>query len=173
MMERIGIFGETECGKTFLAKRISLAWWRTRKIPSLVLDPWLDFWGEQAWVTNSEENFLASVTNSNDCLIVVDDTSATVQRDKTFIPFFTAIRHRNHRLLVCGHDATDLLPIMRRNLNQLFLFVQTEASVALWQADQPSMLGLDLAASPGYLKQWEFIRCKKHEMAQGPLKLRP
>jgi hypothetical protein len=170
--ERIGIFGETECGKTFVAMRISAAFWKNRGTPSLVLDPWLDQWGQHAWVTSSQDQFVAAVAKREHCLVIVDDTSATIQRSKEFIPFFTAIRHHEHSLCVCGHDGSDLLPIMRRQINDLYLFTQTEKSVELWQADQPSMQRLELAATPGFLKQYEFIRCRKNQTAEGPLKLR-
>lgn len=158
MKQRIGIAGESECGKSTLAKAVSKQFWERFGTPTLVYDPWRDAWGRQAWVTTSEENFRAAVEKRKDCLVIIEDASMTIQRDKEFTPFFTAIRHQGHHLLVICHDATDLLRPMRRNLNQLYLFTQTEDAIELWKASQPSMLGMEQAVN---LKQYEFLKCVK------------
>lgn len=65
--------------------------------------------------------------------------------------------------MVMGHDATDLLRVMRQNLNELYLFVQTPAAVELWQDSQPSMKGLEASAD---LQKFEFIHCLKFSTAR-------
>jgi hypothetical protein len=168
MKRRIGIFGETECGKTTLAKSLARGFYDLWKIPSLVLDPWCDDpeeepWGRHAKATSNVVKFKKWVAKREGCLVIVDDTSATIQRDKEFIPFFTCIRHQHHHLMVMGHDGTDLLPVMRRSINELYLFQQTVDSVKQWRASQPSMLGIEVSATP--LEEYEFVFCRKRSTA--------
>jgi hypothetical protein len=158
MHRRIAIAGESECGKSTLAKSLSRELWKRFQIRSLVYDPWRDVWGGHAWVTKNFETFNEAVNKANHCLVIIEDASMTIQRDKSFAPFFTCIRHRNHDLMVLCHDATDLLPSMRRNINEIFLFNQTEDSVEQWKSSQPSMRGLEVSVG---LPQYCFVHSKK------------
>jgi GTPase SAR1 family protein len=157
-MKRIGVFGESECGKTVLVKSLCCEFWKKQKIPTLALDPRRSTWGTYAWTTTIEKDFRAAVWQRRGCVVVIEDSSETIQKDKSFTPFFTCIRHNKHNLIVIGHDATDLTRPMRRNLTELFLFNQTEDSVEMWQASQPSMKGLEKSVG---LKQYEFIHSIK------------
>jgi len=58
-----GIFGPTLCGKTTLAKKLSMHWFRAKQRRTLVLDPYLDRWGEHATVfhTNQQVEFWSKV----------------------------------------------------------------------------------------------------------------
>lgn len=156
-MKRIGIFGASECGKTTLAKQLSREYWRQEKRPTLALDPQKNNWGCHAWVTTDEEKFWPAVWKKRNCLVIVEEASTTIQRDRELIPLFTRIRHQGHNLLVIGHDGTDLLPTMRQNLNELFLFLQPPRAVEIWANDLPSIRGLEAA---GELKQFEFLHGK-------------
>lgn len=157
-MKRIGVFGESECGKTELVKRLCREFFRQQGLPTLALDPRKSPWGSHAWTTEKESDFKIAVQKKRGCVVVIEDSSETIQRDKEFTPFFTCIRHQEHHLIVIGHDGSDLLPPMRRNLNELFLFNQTEDSVELWERSQPSMLGLKKSIG---LKQYHFVHSIK------------
>ena len=164
-MKRIGIFGASECGKTTLAIHLSRAYWQENQLATLALDPWLSEhrWGPQAWVTKDESIFWDAVWKRRGDLVIVDEGSSTIARDRDLIPLFVKIRHQKHTLLVVGHDATDLLPTMRRNLNELFLFCQPPESIKLWNQSLPGMRGLDAAAE---LNQFEFVHCENFSTAQ-------
>lgn len=155
---RIGIAGESECGKSTLAKALSREIWRVKKIPSLIYDPRKYSWGNHAWVSGDESDWRAAVEKKRGCLVIIEDASETINRDREFSKFFTCIRHQLHWLMVLCHDATDLLRPMRRNLNELYLFNQTPDAVEMWKESQPSMRGLELSIG---LPQFTFIHSRK------------
>jgi hypothetical protein len=149
----IGIFGPKLSGKTTLAMSLSRKWWRLRKRRSLVLDPNLDNWGEQAWVSDNEEKFWDAVWKTRDCLVIVDEASETINRDKGLISVFTRLRHQGHVFIVIGHSGINLLPIMREQLDTLYLFRTSAKAAALWA---------ETFAQPGFrnavdLGQFEFL----------------
>lgn len=169
-VKRICIAGASECGKTTLAIELSRAYWRDKGIATLALDPWGHNWGKQAWTTSDEETFFGKwddkkkkfdesgvIWKRRGDLVIVDEGSSTIARDRELIPLFTKIRHQEHTLIVICHDATDLLPTMRRMLNELFLFLQTSKSVETWQQDLPGMKGLEQATTLG---RFEFVHCE-------------
>ena len=178
-MKRICIAGASECGKTTLAIELSRAYWRNHKMPSLVLDIWKaeNSWGKQAWVTADEKKFFGTEENQyadgaiwkrRGDLVIVDEASTVIARDRNLVPIFTRIRHCEHTLLVICHDATDLLPTMRRNLNELFLFCQPVKAIPLWQQDLPTMRGMEKATN---LDKYFFLHCKNFSEAT-PKKLK-
>jgi hypothetical protein len=134
-MESAGIMGPKLSGKSTLAMAISREYWRKHKMRSLVLDPNLDDWGKQAWVTNDEEKFWRSVWSTTYCLVIVDEAGETINRDKELISVFTRLRHLHHKLIVVGHSGVNLLPIMRQQLDTLYLFRQSRKSAAMWAED--------------------------------------
>jgi hypothetical protein len=154
----LGVFGEHHCGKTTLVKKLCAEIWRTRSQPTLALDPYSSLVALHVWSTSIEEDFKAAVWKKKNHLVVIEDASSTIQRDREFAPFFTCITHNFHDVIVVGHDATDLLPTMRRNFDELFLFNQTSDSVKHWTAAQPSMKGLELSVGLG---RFEFVHCIK------------
>ncbi len=174
--KRIGIAGESDCGKTTLAIHLSRAMWTTHRTPSLVLDLWahehnwqVSSTVKQAWVTKSEEKFRDAIIKKPGCLVIIDDGSVTINRDRDKLEFFTTIRHHAHHLICICHGPEDLLPGMRRNFNELFLFAQTVNSVKMWQESLPSMQGIARSTSvDGHcdLKDYEFLWCRKHKDAE-------
>ncbi len=156
-MIRAGIFGISLSGKTTLAKKISLAYALKGKMPSIVLDPFGEDWGEHAKVySDDEEKFWEHVWKTEKCLIVVDECSSTIRREKELIPVFTSLRHLNHKLLVIGHHGADLLPVMRDQLDTVYLFRQNEKSAKYWVekfADERVMQSISL-------NQYEYLFCR-------------
>jgi len=150
-----GIFGPKLSGKSTLAKHLSIAYWTKKKMRSLVLDPHGEVWGPQAWRTDNEQKFWNAVWKTRHCLVIVEEAAATIRRERELVPVFTRLRHNCHKLLVIGHDGTDLLPVMRRQFDTVFLFLQPDEAVKLWKQDLPSVKGLDAASGLG---QYEFLR---------------
>lgn len=127
-----GIFGPKLCGKTTLAKELSREYWHCQCLRTFALDPHLDAWGEQAWVTNNEEKFWPVVWDTKGALVIVDEAAATIGRDRDLMKVFTMLRHNRHKLIVIGHSGGDLLPGMRNNLDTLYLFRQPGSSLEYW-----------------------------------------
>jgi hypothetical protein len=142
-LKRFGIFGASESGKTTLAKKISAHFWAAEKRPSVVLDPVAQGnWGAHTKVFNSDEKFWRYIDLENalppgkspkNCLVIVDDSSVTINRDNELNGVFTVMRHKGHKLLVIGHSGQNLLPQMRQQLQRVFLFQQTIKSVEIWR----------------------------------------
>lgn len=160
-----GIFGPKLSGKTTLAVCLSKAYWSVHKIRSLVLDPHVEQWGTQAWVTNDEEKFWPNVWKSHHCLIIVEEAAATIRRERELIPVFTRMRHCQHKLLIIGHSGMDLLPVMRQQLDVIYLFRQPDQAAKVW-SDTFAQKGLMAATE---LNQYEFIRL---QMFGVPTKMR-
>jgi len=155
-MNSAGIFGPKLSGKTTLAKALSREYFLKCKLRTLVLDPNNDDWGKQSLVFTDEEKFWPVVWQSQNCLVIVDEAAATIRRDKDLIPVFTRLRHLHHKLIVIGHSGMDLLPVMRQQFDELFLFRQPESAAKVW-AETMTQKGL---LQSGELKQFEFLHTK-------------
>ncbi len=158
-MESAGIFGPKLSGKTTLAKELSRQYWLKQRRRSLVLDINLEEWGPHAWVTDDEEKFWCTVWkqpivgHAKPSLVIVEEATETINRDKTLTRVFTRLRHLHHKLLVIGHDGTNLLRIMREQIDTLYLFRSSPKAAEMW-ADSMTQEGfLDAAL----LNQYEFL----------------
>lgn len=153
-MQSGGIFGPKLSGKTTLAKHISRKYWQQYRIRSVVLDPNLEQWGAQAAVTADERKFWDEwVWKHNNLLVIVDESTETIARNKELIPVFTRLRHLHHKLLVIGHHGMNLLPIMREQLDTLYLFRQGKKAAQMWAED----FGQDELQLASQLNQYEVI----------------
>lgn len=157
-LKRIGVFGPTLSGKTTLSMKLSEQYWKKHQTRSLVLDPYAENWGEHAKVFTDEKEFWEAAWQTTDSLIVVEEASTTISRDRELIPVFTRMRHNRHSLMVIGHNGTDLLPAMRHSLTTLFLFKQPESAAKIW-SENFAETGLLKATE---LKQYEFIRYESY-----------
>lgn len=156
-----GIFGPKKSGKTTLARHLSKQYWTQKRFRSLVLDPNQDQWGEQAFVTTDEKLFWNNVWKTRDCLIIVDEAAETIKRNKELIPVFTRLRHLNHVFIVIGHSGVNLLPVMREQIDCIFLFRQAEPAAKLWAITMAEE-GL---LNAKHLQRHQFIR---HELYGKP-----
>lgn len=157
-----GIFGPKLSGKTTLAKHIVASYWRNYRIRALVLDINGEEWDKSAWVTCHEALFWKTVWAHKGYLVIVDESSSTIKRDKDLIPAFTRIRHCKHKFVVIGHSGCDLLPVMRQSIDVLYLFRQSEPAAKIWvltMAEKQLFLATQLS-------RYEFLT---HEM-YGPTK---
>lgn len=167
--KRYGIFGASESGKSTLAKKISAHFWTMEKRPSIVLDPVArDNWGGHAKVFGNDESFWRYIDLENqrdqklvpkNCLVIVDDSSVTINRDNALNGVFTVMRHKGHKLLVIGHSAQNLLPQMRHQLQRVFLFRQTLKSVDAWKDLFVTDSNLDVLS---HLQQFQYATVANH-----------
>lgn len=155
-MVSCGIFGPKLSGKTTLAMELSRAYWVRLRVRTLALDPHIERWGPQALVTADEKVFWENVWKTTRCLIIVEEAAATIRRERDLIPVFTRLRHCNHILIVIGHSGMDLLPVMRQQLDTLYLFRQPESAAKVW-AEVFTQKELLQAVD---LKQFEFLKTK-------------
>lgn len=158
--KRFGIFGASESGKSTLAKKISAVIFQKENRRSLVLDPLSrDNWGSHATVYTDEKKFWDDIFKLKNNLVIVDDASKTINRDRELSPVFTALRHNGHKLLVVGHDSGNLLPEMRAQLQRVFLFLQNQDSIDNWEVIFP---GHDLSPAKK-LGQYEFLTVANYQ----------
>jgi hypothetical protein len=158
-MQNIGIFGTTLSGKTTLAIKLTGDFWHRKQMRSLVLDPYNHVWGEHALCFEDENKFWQTVWSANSLLVVVDEASSTINRNKDLKPVFTRLRHHGHKLIVIGHSSADLLPVMRQSLDTLFLFRHSEKSAAVWSE---TFTNKDILAA-SELRQYEFLFCRLYQ----------
>ena len=151
-----GTFGRGFSGKTFLAKEMSKQYWRGHSVKSLVLDPNLEEWGPQAFVTDDQELFWDMVWHrEKQCALFIEESSETIARDSEKTSLFTRVRHRGHRLHVSGHSGMSLTPEQRNQLHVLFLFQQTPKAAKAWSE---TFMDERILQSTTLL-QYEFLHC--------------
>jgi hypothetical protein len=163
----VGIFGPGLSGKTTLAKSLSRDYWNHHGIKSLVLDPNLETWGQQAWVTDDEKKFWPMFWKEKRCAVFIDEAADTVARNRGKSSVFTRSRHQGHKVHVLGHSGASLLPEMRLQLHTLFLFRQPNSAAEVWAelyADTDIFRACEL-------RQFEFLRCRLYQPVEGPLTL--
>lgn len=169
-MWRTGIFGPSLSGKTTLAKAIVKEYYIKFKMRALILDPHLETWDKSAIVTDQEEKFWAQVWASKNCIVLAEEAASTLRRERELIPVFTRLRHLQHKLIVVGHSGTDLLPVMRQQIDTLYLFRTPPKAAQIWAetfSDQR------IIAATG-LQQYEFIKAEMYKTPQKlKLKLQP
>ena len=152
----VGIFGPGLSGKTTLAKFLSRSYWSGHGIKSICLDIHREDWGPQAFVTSDPDQFAKMVWAEKSCMVFIDETSSTIDRNKGMTEFFTRIRHNGHKLHVMGHDGSSLLPVMRQQLQTLFLFRQSEDPCKEWA----KLYGNRKIMEAVTLDQHEFLWCR-------------
>jgi len=156
-----GIFGPKMSGKTTLGKELSKQMWFRLGRKSLVLDPYAheNDWGNWSWVTTNEPHFWQIVNKGKGYLVIVDEATQTINQEKLLTPVFTAMSHREHQLLVMGHRGTNLLPIMREQLDRIYLFRQPEPAAKQWS----ETFCHDGLMDATRLRQYEFIDYRQYQ----------
>lgn len=156
---RAGIFGPSMSGKTALAKYLAAQLWKKSRRLAVVLDPNKENWGSHAFVTDDMERFARIVWRSQGLTVIMDEGTETINRDRELTRYFTRIRHQQHHFFVIGHDGTTLLPIMRAQLTECYLFRQNPAAAQLWanQFCAPEMLDAPTLA------QFEFFHARSFQ----------
>jgi GTPase SAR1 family protein len=156
--QRIGVMGPSMCGKSTLVQTLSHEYFLREKRQTIALVPMdksIAAWGAHSRVFRDREQFLDFVQETINCLIVVEDASVTINKDRDVNFLFTTIRHQGHKLIVVGHHATNLTPQMRDGIERLFLFAQNKDSLELWQNIFPQ---IDFSQALT-LQRYEFFSC--------------
>ncbi len=116
----VGFIGPSGCGKTTLAQHVCAshrrAGWGT-----LACDPLGAKWDAHRQTDNAEK-FLGWAQASRNCKLFIDEAGLTIDRDRAFQWLFVTARHHGHQTHVMMHDASQLLPVMRKQLSKIFLF---------------------------------------------------
>lgn len=131
---------------------------------SVVLDPKMHQhnWGAHCWVTNDIEKWLAKWQDPRckNCNIVWEETSTTLKRDSDYVDVFTAkAGERGHRLIVSCHTRAALLPVMRDQITELFLFRQDEDEAKDWAKQFGNRQIVEAACALDYSRR-EFIHVR-------------
>ena len=158
-MVRGAIIGMSLSGKTTLAKHLSRSYWTRHKIRSFVLDPNNERYGAHALVMQDENKFWEIVWKTRGSLVIVDEAAETIARNDDLTPVFTRLRHLDHKLLVVAHRATNLTPIMREQVDTVYLFRQSEKNCEIFA---------EIMAEPELLKatglpKYHYIYCALYE----------
>lgn len=151
----VGIFGRRLSGKTTLTIAVCADSFRREGRLSVVLDPKKSEhnWGAHCWVTDNRDAWLAKWQSPacRNCNIVWEETSTTLKRDTDYVDVFTmkAGAH-GHRLIITGHTGKSLLPEMREQITEVFLFRQSTREAEMWCelfADDRLMKSTELVVS--------------------------
>lgn len=148
-----GIFGPKKSGKTTLGRYLAEQYWMQEDRRALVLDPNHSDWGSYCWQAPNEEIFWAKVWATKNALIICDDAASSINRNADLIDVFTRINHNGHKLLVIGHNGTNLLPVMREQMDTLYLFRATPTAATKWY----EIFSYEEVLKASELKQYEFL----------------
>ncbi len=123
MWEHKLVLGLTGMGKSCLLRRL-IARAKVAGYDALVLDPNGEpDWGA-AYSTTDPADFLDVAQRSTECLLVVDEAGETLSRDPNFRWIVTRSRHLGHLAVLSSHGATDILPVMRKQCTEAYIFRQ-------------------------------------------------
>lgn len=161
-----GIFGPKKSGKTTLAQHLAQAYWHSEDRASLVNDPNSSDWPKCCWqppITLNEEQketvFWETVWKTQHKLIICDDAGKSIDRNADLNDIFTRINHNGHKLLIVGHNGSNLLPIQRQQMDDVYLFRSTLDACKWWY----DVFGDDKIFEAPKLQRYEFLRCRFYE----------
>lgn len=131
---RAAVIGGSQSGKTFRTAGYSVGLWKTKRLRSLVFDPWKGEtdWGAGAWVSSDFDQWKKVVTNTRGCVAIWDEATAYGGRERENVPLFSQIRHLHPVLFCIGHAYSSILPIMRVNLTDLYISLADPDDAAEW-----------------------------------------
>lgn len=166
-----GIFGPKKSGKTTLARALAEGYWLSEDRASLVNDPNSSGWPKCCWQPpasfngrtlspdNREALFWDNVWKTQHKLIICDDAGKSINRNADLNDIFTRINHNGHKLLIIGHNGSNLLPIQREQMDDVYLFRSTLDACKWWY----DVFGDDKIFSAATLNRYEFLRCRFYE----------
>jgi hypothetical protein len=155
-----GSFGPTACGKTTLAQALA-AEYRRQGRAVLVCDPLGIPWPQSTWQTVSAPELLAKAKASRNCVIFIEEASISISRDRDLSWLFTTSRHAGHKVHVIGQDGASLLPAMRQQLSEIFLFRCHPDLASIWARQFAQEEIANLAPT---LNRYEFLHVRAYEL---------
>lgn len=161
-MAHVGIFGPTMCGKTTLGQHLAKSY-EAAGIRCLVCDPMGNRW-PASWQTGDMAAFLAKAKASQRCALLIDEAGLTIDRDRTLQWLFVTARQWGHRTHVFGHDGSQLLPVMRQQISELFLFACHPDVAEMWGRQFPKSAN-ELRSAPE-LGRFEFLCVRQFQPAR-------
>jgi hypothetical protein len=159
MSYHIGVFGPGRSGKTTLLQKGIVEPAAKLGTRSIVLDIiGAGGWDPSAVVFKDINAFYSILWKVKGCLIVIDEATTTIETrpDEEIIQLFTRIRHNGNTIVVAGHRATNLKPIVREQLGTLYLFRQDENASKMWAASVAEKRLLETQS----LVRYEFLYFK-------------
>lgn len=135
----------------------------------VVLDPKMGEhnWGSHCYVTNDLQKWLGKWQHPacRNCNIVWEESATTLKRDPQYVDVFTAKAGAGgHRLIVTGHSGSALLPVMRWQLTEIFLFRTTQSEAELWADQFTDPRIVELSTQLDYTQR-EFLHVRMGEFA--------
>lgn len=116
------IIGQTESGKTTLARNIIIPRAVESGIPVMVLDPMREEW-PGASVYRDPERFLADAKRNVSRLLVIDESGTMVDKyDPRWNWITTTSRHLGHQAIVICHRLSQLSPTLRSQCSEVYMF---------------------------------------------------
>lgn len=117
------ILGQTESGKTLLAKMLAKQYKKAGKTV-IVLDPMLDNeWGADV-VTDNPDELMRTLERTKNVYVFVDESGQVFAEgnDESFNWLGTRSRHYGHSVHFVGQRIVQMPKTMREQANKLFLF---------------------------------------------------
>lgn len=154
-----GIFGPCGSGKTTLARELARAY-SSAGFACLICDPIGAEWPRGSWSTTDPATLLAKARRSRNCRLFIEEASLSISRDRDLSWLFTTARHFGHRTHVIGQDGASLLPAMRQQLSEVFLFRCHPDLAAIWSRQFADPEILKIAPT---LEKFQFLRARAFE----------
>lgn len=157
-MSHAAIIGMTKGGKTTVAVELAHDF-RRRGFHVLVLDRWKQRHWPASFITDSLETFLRVAQRSERCALFVEE-SGNFGRDPTFEWIVTQSRQWGHVAHYLSQYHTQVPPIVRANVERLFLFKCGLRGAKEWAEE---FARPELVAMVADLPRHHFILANKYE----------
>lgn len=155
-MPHIAIVGMSGSGKTYLARQLVIA--ASRKRRCLVLDPKGTRWQGASFVTTDPDKLLRVAKLNKDCLLVIDEGGAGLNRHNVAHDWFSTMsREWGHNCIFITQRAKQVNPNIRENCYKVALFKCSRKAAEDW-AEEFANEELLKATS---LEQYSFFWCDK------------
>lgn len=117
------IIGQTQSGKSTLAKELVNSICDKTKRRLIVLDPFTSKDWNADFLTDNKQDFLNVVKNNKNCELVIDECGQTIGRyAKEMMMLATSSRHYGHRSTFITQRANQLDLNMRDQCSKLYIF---------------------------------------------------
>ena len=155
------IFGITQSGKSFLAKRM-IQGLNSKGKRCVVYDPFLTRWDGAKEVTDDWQRLIALVSHVPSLRVFIDEIGQLPKdRWEDLRTLYSCARHAQHYITVIGQRGEQVPPIVRENADYIWLFRQGERGARFW-ADAKGDESLMWAARSDFPK-YHFVHYRPFE----------